>query len=113
MERLRKFWYLGVAKGDRGMIARMSDDRLRYIEVMGGGPGAAGEGREEAQRAAFQAARRSAEVLAEEAGLRLTGVQQVAELPEEDQQDRLRLRVRFGVEPAENRSGRAGFQAAD
>ena len=95
------------------MIARMSDDRLRYIEVIGGGPGAAGEGHE-AQRAAFQAARRSAEVLAEEAGLRLTGVQQIAELPEEEvRSDRLRLRVRFGIEPAQSRSGLAGFQAAD
>lgn len=98
------------------MIAAMSDDRLRYVEVIGGGPGAAGEGREEAQRAAFQAARRSAEVLAEEAGLRLTGVQQIAELPEDGEPgrpDRLRLRVRFGVEPAQSRSGLAGFQAAE
>lgn len=93
----------------------MSDDRLRYIEVIGAEPGAAGEGREEAQRAAFQAARRSAEVLADEAGLRLTGVQQVAEVPEDEDPGgpgRVRLRVRFGIEPAQSVGGRAGFQAA-
>jgi uncharacterized protein YggE len=84
--------------------------------VMGGDPGSPGEGREEAQRAAFQAARRSAEVLAEEAGLRLTGVQQVAEVPEDEcpgEPGRVRLRVRFGIEPAQTTSGRAGFLAAD
>lgn len=93
----------------------MSDDRLRYIEVIGGDPGTAGEGREAAQRAAFQAARRSAEVLADEAGLRLTGVQQVAEVPEDEDPGgpgRVRLRVRFGIEPAQSVGGRAGFQAA-
>lgn len=92
----------------------MSDDRLRYIEVTGGGPCTAGEDREETQRAAFQAARRSAEVLAEEAGLRLTGVQQIAEIPEEGEPggpDRVRYRVRFGIEPVQSASGRAGFQA--
>lgn len=94
----------------------MSDDRLRYIEVLGGGPGSAGEDREEAQRAAFQAARRSAEALAEEAGLRLTGVQQIAEVPEDGDPGgpkRVLLRVRFGIEPAQNMGGRAGFQATD
>jgi hypothetical protein len=98
------------------MIASMSEDRLRYIEVTGGGPGTAGEGREEAQRAALQAARRSAEVLADEAGLRLTVVQQIAEVPDGGETggpDRVRLRVRFGIEPAQNMSGRAGFQATD
>lgn len=96
------------------MIASMSDDRLRYIEVIGGGPGSAGEGHEREQRAAFQTARRSAEILAEEAGLRLTGVQQIAELPEEEARPgRRRLRVRFGIEPAQSRSGPAGFQARD
>jgi hypothetical protein len=98
------------------MIAFMSDDRLRYIEVIGGGPGTAGEGREETQRAAFQAARRSAEVLAEEAGLRLTTVQQIAQVPDDGETggpDRVRLRVRFGIEPAQSMSGRAGFQATD
>jgi len=94
----------------------MSDDRLRYIEVVGEEPGAAGEGREDAQRSAFQAARRGAEVLAEEAGLRLTGVQQIAEIPQEGdagESDRVRLRVRFGIEPAHSTGGRAGFRAAD
>jgi hypothetical protein len=98
------------------MIAFMSDDRLRYIEVIGGGPGTAGEGREGAQRAAFQAARRSAEVLAEEAGLRLTGVQQIAEIPEDGETggpDRVRLRARFGIEPAQSTGGRAGFRATE
>src|SRR5262245_5632483 len=37
----------------------MSEDRLRYIEVVGEGPSGPGEDLEEAQRAAFQAARRS------------------------------------------------------
>lgn len=94
----------------------MSDDRLRYIEVVGGGPGSAGEDREEAPRAAFQAARRRAEVLAEEAGLRLTGVQQIAEAPEDGEPggpDQVRLRVRFGIEPAQSLGGLAGFRAAD
>ncbi len=96
------------------MISPMSDERLRYIEVIGGGPGSAGEAREGARRAAFQAARRSAEVLAEEAGLRLTGVQQIAEIPEDGEPgglERVRLRVRFGIEPAQSAAGRAGFQA--
>jgi uncharacterized protein YggE len=90
----------------------MSDDRLRYIEVIGQGPEAAGEGREEAQRAAFQAARRSAEALAAEAELHITGVQQIAEIHEDEdaaRPDRVRYRVRFGVEPAQNASKRAGF----
>ena len=98
------------------MIAFMSEDRLRYIEVVGGGTGAAGEGREETQRAAFQAARRSAEVLADEAGLRLTVVQQIAEVPDDVETDgpnRVRLRVRFGIEPAQSMGGQAGFRAAD
>jgi uncharacterized protein YggE len=94
----------------------MSEDRLRYIEVIGGEPGTPGEVHEEAQRAAFQAARRSAEVLAEEAGLRLTGVQQIAEIPEDGSPGgpgRLRIRVRFGIEPAQSMSGRAGFRVTD
>ena len=94
----------------------MSEDRLRYIEVIGKDPATPGEGREEAQRAALQAARRSAEVLAEEAGLRLTGVQHIAEIPEDGDPggtDRVRYRVRFGIEPARSASGRAGFQATE
>lgn len=94
----------------------MSDDRLRYIEVVGGGPGSAREDFEGALQAVFQAARRRAEMLAEEAGLRLTGVQQIAEIPEDGEHggsDRVRLRVRFGVEPAQSLGGRAGFQATD
>lgn len=89
---------------------------MRFIEVIGEVPGTAGEDRETAQRAAFQAARRSAEVLAEEAGLRLTGVQQVAEIPADGDpggQDRVRYRIRFGIEPARSVSGRAGFQATE
>lgn len=94
----------------------MSEDRLRYIEVIGEGPGTAGEDREEAQRTAFQAARRSAEVLAEEAGLRLTGVQQIAEISEDGEsggRNSARYRVRFGIEPARSSSGRAGFLATE
>jgi hypothetical protein len=94
----------------------MSEDRLRYIEVIGKDAATPGEGREEAQRTAFQAARRSAEVLAEEAGLRLTGVQHIAEIPEDGDSggtDRVRYRVRFGIEPARSASGRAGFQATE
>jgi uncharacterized protein YggE len=90
----------------------MSEDRLRYIEVIGEGPSDSGEGLEEAQRAAFQAARRSAETLAEEADVRITGVQSIAQLAEgEDSSklDRLRYRVRFGIEPAKSSSSRAGF----
>lgn len=96
----------------------MSEDRLKYIEVIGDGPSAnaAGEEREEAQRAAFQTARRRAEALAEEAGVRLTGVLQVAEIWEDGglgRTDRVRFRVRFGIEPAEVTGGRAGFRATD
>lgn len=94
----------------------MSDERLRYIEVIGQGPDAAGEDREEAQRAAFQAARRSAEALAAEADLRITGIQQIAELPEEGEAgkaERLRYRVRFGIEPAKSASSRAGFYTSE
>ncbi|HKH49422.1 MAG TPA: hypothetical protein VKM72_32540 [Thermoanaerobaculia bacterium] len=94
----------------------MSDERLRYIEVIGQGPDAAGEGREEAQRAAFQAARRSAETLAVEADLRITGVQQIAELHEEGEAggpERVRYRVRFGIEPAKSASSRAGFYTSE
>lgn len=94
----------------------MSDERLRYIEVIGQGPDAAGEDREEAQRAAFQAARRSAETLAAEADLRITGVQQIAELHEEGDSgrpDRARYRVRFGIEPAKSASSRAGFYTSE
>lgn len=96
----------------------MSEDRLKYIEVIGDGPSAsaAGEEREEAQRAAFQTARRRAEALAGEAGVRLTGVLQIAEIWEDGglgRTDRVRYRVRFGIEPAENVGGRAGFRATD
>jgi len=94
----------------------MSDDRLKYIEVIGDAGSRAGEDRAEMLRAAFQAARRSAEVLAEEAGARITGVQQIAELAPEDDPgtpDRMRYRVRFGIEPAVSASGRAGFQASE
>ena len=89
---------------------------MRFIEVIGEVPGTAGEDRETAQRAAFQAARRSAELLADEAGLRLTGVQQIAEIPEDEDPGgpgRVRLRVRFGIEPAQSVGGRAGFQATE
>jgi uncharacterized protein YggE len=98
------------------MIDPMSEDRLRFIEVIGADPATASTGREESQRAAFQAARRSAEVLAEEAGLRLTGVQQIAETSEDGDPagpSRVRLRVRFGIEPARSMGGRAGFQATE
>lgn len=89
---------------------------MKFSEVIGEAPGTAGEDREAAQRAAFQAARRSAEVLAEEAGLRLTGVQQVAEIPANGDPggpDPLRYSIRFGIEPARSVSGRAGFQATE
>ncbi len=92
----------------------MSEDRLRYIEVIGDGPSGSGQELEEAQRAAFQAARRSAETLAEEAGVRLTGVQSIAQLAESEDAarlDRVRYRIRFGIEPAQSSSGRAGFLA--
>ena len=94
----------------------MSDDRLRYIEVVGERAGSTGEDLEAALQAVFQAARRRAEMLAGEAGLRLTGVQQIAEIPEDGEHggpDRVRLRVRFGIEPAQHIGGRAGFKAAD
>lgn len=92
----------------------MSEDRLRYIEVIGEVPSGSGEGLEEAQRAAFQAARRSAETLAEEADVRITGVQSIAQIAEgEDSSklDRIRYRVRFGIEPAKSSGSRAGFLA--
>ncbi|HYU32538.1 MAG TPA: SIMPL domain-containing protein [Thermoanaerobaculia bacterium] len=94
----------------------MSDDRLKYIEVIGDGASGAGEDRAETLRAAFQAARRNAEVLAEEAGVRITGVQQIAEVASDGEpgtRDRARYRVRFGIEPAVSASGRAGFQASE
>lgn len=96
----------------------MSEDRLRYIEVIAEEPRTAGAGEDsaEAQRAAFQAARRSAEVLAEEAGLRLTSVQQIVEISEDQEPGgprRIRYRVRFGTEATQSAGGRAGFQAAD
>lgn len=96
----------------------MSEDRSRYIEVIGvvgDRPEAAGD-REEPQRAAFQAAQRSAEALAAEAGVRITGVQQIAELAEEGAAggpDRIRYRVRFGIEPAKSPGSRPGFSVAD
>lgn len=93
----------------------MSDERLRYIEVIGQMQAAAEDGREEPQRAAFQAARRSAEALAEEAGVRITGIQQIAELAAEGEPskpDGVRYRVRFGIEPAKDASSRAGFNPA-
>jgi hypothetical protein len=92
----------------------MSDDRLRYIEVIGQAPNTAGD-REEAQRAAFHAAQRSAEALAEAAGVRITGLQQIAELAEEGETgrpDRLRCRVRFGIEVLKSTDNRAGFSVA-
>lgn len=96
----------------------MSEDRLKYIEVIGEAPFASGtsEEREEAQRAAFQAARRRAETLAEEAGVRLTSLLQIAEAVADGdfgRSDRVRFRVRFGIEPAQSTSGRAGFRDAD
>ena len=92
----------------------MSEERLRYIEVVGEGPSGSGEDLEEAQRAAFQAARRSAETLAEVADLRITGVQSIAQIADGEEParlDRVRFRVRFGVEPAKSSSSRAGFLA--
>jgi len=92
----------------------MSEDRLRYIDVIGDAPNGSGADAEEAQRAAFQAARRSAETLAEEAGVRITGVQSIAQLAENEEPgslDRIRYRIRFGIEPAKSSSGRAGFLA--
>jgi len=92
----------------------MNEDRLRYIEVIGEGPSGSGEGLEEAQRAAVQAARRSAETLAEEADVRITGVQSIAQLAEDEDSgklDRIRYRVRFGIEPAKSSDSRAGFLA--
>jgi uncharacterized protein YggE len=95
----------------------MSEDRLRYIEVIAEEPFTADAGDSaEAQRAAFQAARRSAEVLAEEAGLRLTSVQQIVEISEDKEPggpNRVRYRVRFGTEATKSAGGRAGFQAAE
>jgi hypothetical protein len=96
----------------------MSEDRLKYIEIIGEAPSASaiGEEREEAQRAAFQAARRQAEALAEEAGVRLTGILQIGEISgtgDFGRADRVRFRVRFGIEPAHSPGGRAGFREAD
>jgi Protein of unknown function (DUF541) len=93
----------------------MSEERLRFIEVIGHAPAAVGEALEEAQRAAVQAARRSAETLAEEAGVRVTGLQQIAEIAAEGDSGftGLRFRVRFGIEPAKSSSSRAGFQSPD
>jgi uncharacterized protein YggE len=93
----------------------MSEDRLRYIEVIGQAPDTAGD-REEAQQAAFHVAQRSAEALAEAASVRITGLQQIAELPEEEDSGRparVRCRVRFGIEPAKSAGSRAGFSAAE
>lgn len=96
----------------------MSEDRLRYIEVIAEEPSTAdaGESSAEAQRAAFQTARRSAEVLAEEAGLRLTSVQQIVQISEDQETGgsrRVRYRVRFGTETTKSAGGRAGFQVAE
>lgn len=85
---------------------------MRYIEVIGDPPSGSGADPEEAQRAAFQAARRSAETLAEEAGVRITGVQSIAQLADSEDSgklDRIRYRVRFGIEPVKSSSGRVGF----
>jgi hypothetical protein len=76
----------------------MSEDRLKYIEVIGEGPSANAAGEEE------------------EAEVRLTGVLQVAEIWEDGglgRADRVRFRVRFGIEPAEVTGGRAGFRTTD
>lgn len=91
----------------------MSEDRQKYIEVIGEGPSGA-------EAEAFQAARRSAEALAKEAGVKLLGLHQVTEVTEEadegsgetakgSSRSRLRYRVRFGFEPVSPSTSRAGF----
>ncbi|HJX30048.1 MAG TPA: hypothetical protein VJ885_19260 [Thermoanaerobaculia bacterium] len=85
----------------------MSDERHKYIEVIGVAP----EGTMDVQRAAFQAGRQSAERLAEEAGVRLGDVQHIAEIADEEETGRgpLRYRVRFSVEAKVERKG-TGFR---
>lgn len=95
----------------------MSEDRQRYIEVIG--EAASGD-----EAAAFQAARRSAEALAKVAGVKLLSLHQVTEVTEDEDdgagetakgssRPRLRYRVRFGFEPASTETGRAGFQVSE
>lgn len=92
----------------------MSDERHKYIEVIGSVTAPVqtdGTQSEEARRAAFQAARRSAETLAAEAGFRLGEVQHIAEIVDEGETvlSTLRYRVRFAVEAKTERKG-TGFR---
>lgn len=92
----------------------MSDERHKFIEVIGTVvvPQDADEARqEEARRSAFQAARRNAEALADEAGVRLGDVVHIAEVAEEGETIRttVRCRVRFSLEAKTERKG-TGFR---
>lgn len=92
----------------------MSDERHKYIEVIGAVTAPVetdGTRSEEARRAAFQAARRSAETLAAEAGVRLGDVQHIAEIVDEGETvlSTLRYRVRFSMEVKAERQG-TGFR---
>lgn len=92
----------------------MSDERHRYIEVIGSATAPVetdGTRSEEARREAFQAARRSAEALAAEAGVRLGDVQHIAEIVDEGETvlTTLRYRVRFTMETKMERKG-TGFR---
>ena len=89
----------------------MSDERHKYIEVIGAAPAPSGGATAEVQRTAFQAARQSAEALAAEAGVRLGDVQHIAEIVDDEESGRgaLRYRVRFSVEAKTERKG-TGFQ---
>lgn len=88
----------------------MSDERHKYIEVIGAAPSSVGADAE-VQRTAFQAARQSAEALAAEAGVRLGDVQHIAEIVDEGENgsSSARYRVRFAVEAKTERKG-TGFR---
>lgn len=89
----------------------MSDERHKYIEVIGAAPATSEGATADVQRTAFQAARQSAEALADEAGVRLGDVQHIAEIADEEETGRgtLRYRVRFAVEAKVERKG-TGFR---
>lgn len=89
----------------------MSDERHKYIEVIGAAPAPSEGTTAEVQRTAFQAARQSAEVLAAEAGVRLGDVLHIAEIVEEGENgsSSVRYRVRFAVEAKTERKG-TGFR---
>lgn len=92
----------------------MSDERHKYIEVIGTATAPVetdGTRSDEARREAFQAARRSAEALAAEAGVRLGDVQHIAEIADEGETvlGTLRYRVRFSMEAKMERKG-TGFR---